>query len=276
MAWNASLRLAYRRAGPRTVLDFEHDGPLRVLQSLYPEGEAVCHNVLVHPPGGLVGGDTLDVQVQVAEGAHALVSTPGATRFYRCKHTPATQQVHLHLEPGARLEWLPLETLAYPGCMARNRLSFDLGAGAELLAWDVTALGLPGSGQAFDHGWIEQRLHWPGQWLEHGRLDASDARLLHSPLGLGGQRCMATLVLATGSPWPTPRCQALLDHWRATLATAPGGVAGAATAPSPRVMLVRALAPMAEPLMVLLQALWKDTRVHAWSMPARAPRIWQV
>ena len=63
MPWHARLDLDYQLEQQRSVARFRHDGPLRILQSLYPEGDAVCHNVLVHPPGGLVGGDTLDIRV---------------------------------------------------------------------------------------------------------------------------------------------------------------------------------------------------------------------
>ena len=77
MPWHAHLQLDYRREGARTVVRHAHNGPLRILKSLYPEGDAICHNVLVHPPSGLVGGDTLDIRAQVASGAHALITTPG-------------------------------------------------------------------------------------------------------------------------------------------------------------------------------------------------------
>ena len=90
MPWQACLQLDYRVERARTVARHQHEGPLRVLQSLYPEGDAVCHNVLVHPPGGLVGGDTLDLHIGVGGDAHGLVTTcarsathpdrPGATR----------------------------------------------------------------------------------------------------------------------------------------------------------------------------------------------------
>ena len=136
MPWHAQLHIDYRFEDRRTVQRHEHNGPLRILKSLYPEGDAICHNVLVHPPGGLVGGDVLDLAVQVHSGAHALVSTPGATRFYACEDGLDTaQNVALTLAPGARLEWLPLEAIAYPGCNAHNRLSATLAEGAELMAW---------------------------------------------------------------------------------------------------------------------------------------------
>ncbi len=92
MPWHASLQLDYTLEGPRTVARHAHNGPLRILQSLYPEGDAVCHNVLVHPPGGLVGGDTLDITATVGPGAHGLVTTPGATRFYRSTGERALQR----------------------------------------------------------------------------------------------------------------------------------------------------------------------------------------
>ena len=86
--WRAELSLNYTRSSERTVVHAKHSGPLRVLQSLYPEGDAVCHNVLVHPPGGLVGGDTLDIALHLDAQTHALVTTPGATRFYRSEQGP--------------------------------------------------------------------------------------------------------------------------------------------------------------------------------------------
>ncbi|MBH2010538.1 MAG: urease accessory protein UreD, partial [Xanthomonadaceae bacterium] len=91
MTWNATLALDYTRQAEKTVAHFRHSGPLRILQSLYPEGDGICHNVIVHPPGGLVGGDTLDLAFSAGPGAHGLVTTPGATRFYRSTGEPALQ-----------------------------------------------------------------------------------------------------------------------------------------------------------------------------------------
>jgi len=276
MPWHAALSLNYRFEAPRTVLRHEHNGPLRIFKSLYPEGDAICHNVIIHPPGGLVGGDVLDVQVQVGSGAHGLLSTPGATRFYASDGLPTTQQVALTLEPGARLEWLPLEAIAYPGCQAHNSLSATLAEGAELMAWDVTALGLPTAGQPFDTGRFSQRLEIPGVWMEQARIDAADTRLLESPLGLGGQRCMGTLLLASGTAFTRERREQLLDVVRAALGGMPAGVAAGATCPHPQVLAVRAVAPLVEPLMAGLQQVWATLRPAAWGLGSVAPRIWQV
>ena len=276
MPWLAQLDLDYTRSGARTSVHFRHDGPLRVLRSLYPEGDAVCHNVLVHPPGGLVGGDTLDIRVHVGSGAHALVTTPGATRFYKTSGEVATQRTQLQLQAGARLEWLPLETLAYNACDAVNQLQLDLAPGAELMAWDITALGLPHAQATFAQGRLTQHLHWPGHWLEHGTLRADDALLMEGPLGLAGQRCLGSMLLACGTPLPRSQRELLLDATRAVLDAHPQGAWCGITAPNDHMLVLRGLAPVVEPLMQLWQQVRACWRTQHWGMADTAPRIWQM
>ena len=276
MPWHARLQLDYRREHDRTVLHHTHHGPLRVLKSLYPEGPGVCHNVLVHPPAGLVGGDRLDIDVRLQSDTHALISTPGATRFYRSEGQPAQQQVRVHLASGARLEWVPLETIAYPDCIAHNHWSATLAPGAECLGWDVCALGLPSAGQPFERGTLTQHLGIEGLWREEATIDATDTRLLQSPLGLGGQRCMGTLWLACGTPLQRARREALLEAVRASLEEAPPGVQVAATCPNPQVLVVRGLAPLVEPLATVFQRAWATLRAQAWGLPGTPPRVWRV
>ena len=210
MAWHAKLQLHYTHDGTGTGAHDRHEGPLRVLQRLYPEGPAICHHVLVHPPGGIVGGDTLHLEARLDRNCHALITTPGATRFYRSAGDSAEQKVQAQLAEGARLEWLPMETIAYDACQARNHLRFELAAGAEMIGWDLLALGLPAAGLAFERGSFLQDLELPGAWLERGRIDAADTRLLDSPLGWAGRRVLATMWFAAGQALPAgaARCAA--------------------------------------------------------------------
>jgi urease accessory protein len=281
MTWHAKLDLQYAGApladgAQRTTVQFKHDGPLRVLQSLYPEGPAVCHNVLVHPPGGIVGGDTLDISVKVDSGAHALITTPAATRFYKSMGEPGTQQVKVQLHSGARLEWLPLETLVYNGCNAFNSAVFSLAPGAEMIGWDITALGLPHANQPFERGSLQQHIEVTGAWLERARIDAADTRLLHSPLGLAGNLCMGSLFFATGEAISRERREHLLEVIRSVIAEDALAPTTGATAPNSRVIVVRTLAPMVEPTVELLQRVWVALRHAAWDMPAQVPRIWAM
>ncbi len=276
MTWHASLQLDYSRDGPRSVAHYLHDGPLRILQSLYPEGGAICHNVLVHPPGGLVGGDTLDIKLTVGPGAHGLVTTPGATRFYRSSGEVARQWVHARLEAGARLEWLPLEALAYNQCRAENKAVFELAPGAELMGWDVTALGLPMADLPFAEGTFAQHLEVPGVWLEQGRIAASDTRLMDGPLGLAGQRCMATLFFVAGEPIARERRETALEVVRELIAAHALRATAGATSPHPQVLVVRVLAPLVEPAMGLLKSLRAAWRQQLWQLDAVPPRIWAM
>jgi urease accessory protein len=282
MTWHAQLSLDYSLAQGKTLLDFSHNGPLRILQSLYPEGDAVCHNVLVHPPGGVAGGDDLDITLKVQSGAHALITTPGATRFYKTLGDAAIQRTQVILQDKARLEWLPLENIAYNGCVAENRLQVQLASTAEMIGWDVTALGLPAANQAFERGAFTQHVelldangqHSP--WLERGRIAADDHRLLQSPLGLAGHTCFATLFFIAGSAISTRAREQFLEksrdiaHAHALKATC------GMTSPHAQVILLRVLAHHTEEAIGLCKQVRNAWRELAWGMAGTAPRIWAM
>ena len=276
MAWHAQLALNYHKQDKKTALHFTHDGPLRILKSLYPEGSSICHNVLVHPPGGLVGGDVLDIAVQVGEGAHALVTTPGATRFYKSNGQAALQRTQLLLDAGARLEWLPLESIAYNACDASNHLQFELAEGAQLLTWDVTALGLPLAGQPFEAGRFTQHLEWPGHFLERGVINAQDHLLLDGALGLSGKRCMGSLIFASGTPLVRTQREALLESTHALLQAAPAGTICGVTSLNANMLVLRGLAPVVEPLMQLWKTVWAHWRSELLGLQGTTPRIWSM
>jgi urease accessory protein len=276
VGWKAQLSLHYSHAHGHTSAHDRHEGPLRVLQRLYPEGPAICHHVVLHPPGGVVGGDELHLHATLDADAHALITTPGATRFYRTEEHPALQSVRLQLAPGARLEWLPLEAIAHSGCLAESRVVAQLAPGAEMLAWDVLALGLPSASQPFDAGSFTQHFELQGAWLERGRLDAQDHTLLQSPLGLAGHTTCATLWWAAGEPLSAARRTRLLDLAREVVAAHPLAALAGVTAPQPGVVVLRALARRVEPVMSLLNQVRAVWRKEVWGLDATPPRIWQT
>jgi urease accessory protein len=276
MGWHGHLKLDYARTGPRTTVHDTHNGPLRVLQSLYPEGDAICHNVLVHPPGGVVGGDVLAIDVDVQGASHALVTTPGATRFYRSLGELGLQALTARVADGARFEWLPLETILYPDTLAENRMRFELAPGAEMMGWDVLALGLPASNQPYDSGRYTQSIELPGVWLERAHIDGRDTRLLQSPLGWAGHSVLATMWFAAGTALANARREALLETAReAAMAHELRATAGA-TSPHAEVVVLRALAHRVEPAMQLLTQVWQRWRKTAWSLAGTPPRVWRT
>ena len=253
-----------------------HEGPLRVLQPLYPEGPGICHHVLVHPPGGVVAGDELHISATLEAGAHALLTTPGATRFYRSEGATALQHTRLQLAEGARLEWLPMESILYSGCQADNILQATLAPGAEMLGWDVLTLGLPAAGQPFVQGWYRQHLEVPGVWLERARIAAADTTLLQGPLGWAGHTVLGTLWFAAGSPLARARTEALMEGARSLIQASPLAATAGATSPQPPLVAVRVLAQGVEPLMRLLQQVHALWRRAAWGLTGEPPRIWRT
>lgn len=298
--WPARLALsAARDGGGATRVHARHHGPLRLLKTLYPEGPGVAHAVLVHPPGGLVGGDLLDIELDVQPGAHLLVTTPAATRFYRCTAGAAplqagglpsgeglgvaqlqpsrslgeaVQVVRATVGEGARLEWLPQETLAYPDCIARNEVKLTLAPGASLFATEVLGLGLAGAGQPFDRGRLLQHLEVTGLWLDRGWLDAADAALLNGPCGLRGHRVLGTLVYAQTVALADD--ESLLADSRALLTDVPLSGVTQLRSPGGSVLLMRVVGDEVEAVTAALRSVRALWRQRLWGLPGHAPRIW--
>lgn len=265
MRWPARLSLVASAQDGRTRVHAEHEGPLRLLKTLYPEGPGIAHAVLVHPPGGLVGGDRLAISLDVQPGAHLLATTPAATRFYRTAAGAATQTVQAQVATGARLEWVPQETLAYSGCQGRNELRVTLAPGASLIASELLGLGLPEAGQPFATGSFLQHLEVQGLWLDRGLIDASDHALLHGPCGLAGQRALGSLALVDDGV-----CEAWLEATRARLS----GQLASCTRLHNRLLLVRWLGQDLEPAAALLRQVRNLWRGLAWGLSPLEPRIW--
>lgn len=276
MAWHGQLSLDYDFDGGKTRSRSRHHGPMRVLASLYPEGPAICHHVLVHPPGGLVGGDVLELDIRLAADSHAVLTTPGATRFYRSAGDEALQQVRARVAAGARLEWLPLETICHRSTRAVNRLSFDLEPGAEMIGWDTLALGLPASGEAFDQGRLHQQIELPGCWLERMLVDGTDRRLLDGPVGWAGHGVLATIWFSRGVSIADADRQRLLDSAREAAAASELASLAGATSPNDRLVVLRVLSRRTEAAARLLAQVRAAWRQLAWQLSANPPRIWQT
>ncbi len=276
MSWRAQLTLHYRREGEQTTGFDRHEGPLRVLKRLYPEGPGICHHVVVHPPGGVVGGDEIEIDARLDEGAHAVVTTPGATRFYRSAGPWARQRASLVLGEAARLEWLPLETIVHRGALAANAVHLQLAPTAQALGWDLLALGLPAAAEAFDAGCFEQLFELADSWLERGRIEATDHVLLDGGPGFGGRRVLGTAWFAAGSALPTMLREGLLEGAREAMAGDMLEPFAGATAPQPDVVLARVLAERVEPAMALLQRVRAAWRQAAWGLAANPPRVWRT
>jgi len=237
-------------------------------KSLYPEGEAVCHAVVIHPPGGIAGGDSLGVCVDVEPGAHALVTTPGAAKWYKANGRESTQQVRMRI--GGLLEWLPQEAIVFDAARVSSTVDVELGAHAAMIGWDIVALGRRAAGERFVHGRYAQsiRLHLEDRlaWHERTRLLGSD-RLLDSPIGLGGLHVFGCLWAAGAA------LEGLdVDELRAELGAA--GDAVPITRLAPRLLVARTLTDGTEAARAALVAVWRALRPRLLGLTAQLPRLW--
>jgi urease accessory protein len=261
-SWKAELSLGFERTAGRTVLaERRHDGPLVVQKPLYPEGEDVCHAIVVHPPAGMAGGDELALNARAAAGAHAVLTTPGAGKWYRSAGPWAAQR--LRFEVAGALEWLPQETIVFDGARAQLDTEIRLQGEASYLGWEILCLGRTGSGEKFTRGELRlsTRVFREGKllWLERGRI-AGGGALLDSPAGLQGHPVCATLV-ASGAGLDVAACCA---------------VEGIAITQLPGVLVARYLGASSEQAKRLFVQLWAVLRPALFGRAARAPRIWST
>jgi urease accessory protein len=278
--WSARLALRFEDNARVTRLTHNrHEGPLRLLRAL-PQADGSAHAVIVHPPGGLVGGDTLELGLELGPQARVLCTTPGAQKWYRAERCGAWAQTRLHAGAQAQLEWLPQPTLVFDAAQVDQRLDIDLHDDARSIGWECLVLGRAAMGERYRRGSLKQslRIRRAGQlvWDEQLVADATD-RLFVSPLGWG-ERIAACTVWACG---PTAAVAELLALWREAIDGAqasPAGLAhrlqGGATLPTPGLLTARLLADDALPLMQLAEALWSVARPVLLDRFGQPPRIW--
>ncbi|TQV70126.1 urease accessory protein UreD [Exilibacterium tricleocarpae] len=193
--WPASLELVLTAAPATRLSRCRHRGPLYVQKPFYPEGADWAHIYLLHPPGGIVSGDSLEISVQAQAGAGALLTTPGAARVYRARAAPALseqrQSVRLRVDDGAALEWLPMETIVFDGARVRLDTQIELASKGRCIAWEITCFGLPASGEWFRRGTFTQhyQVSRDGRplFVDHLALAENRARFLAAKAGMGGQ-----------------------------------------------------------------------------------------
>ncbi len=273
--WHGSLALAFAPKGGKTRLShMRHQGPLRVQRPFYPEGEC-CHLYLLHPPGGLVSGDSLEINVTVDAGAHALLTTPSAGKIYHGDSCSVhqSQRVTLALSGNGICEWLPQETILFDGALGATDLSVELAAESRFIGWELFCLGRPASELPFTQGWFRQQLQIRRDGLplllEKQDLQAGSA-MAQARWGYQGYPVAGTFV-ATGF---VERPDALIKSIRETIA--PPADAQFAVTWRMGVLVGRYLGGNTEHARHCFTELWQQVRLALLGKPATLPRIWMT
>jgi urease accessory protein len=262
--WQAHLKLGFVHKNGKTVLSQrQHRGPLTVQRPFYPEG-GVCHVYLLHPPGGVVAGDSLTIEANAGTDSTALLTTPAAGKFYRSEGKQARQQVLLTVEEDASLEWLPQETIVYQGARVESALRLEIKNSSRFIAWDVVALGRPAANEGFDEGFIT--MNW--QILRDGvlcyreRLQI-DATAFKARWGLQGHSSFGTLFAYPCDATQLEVIQALIGEHPSRAVTR-----------IDELLICRALDARADVLRDSFQQVWQILRTDSVKQTACTPRIW--
>lgn len=267
-SWFAGLELDFSYRAPRTVISRrKHTGPLVIQKPFYPEGQ-VCHVYLLHPPGGVVGGDRLQLDVNVAQAAHALITTPAAGKFYRSDGRTASMRQKMKVQSGAILEWLPQETILFSDSQVNLQTVVELEKDTGFIGWEITCLGRPASGEQYDRGDLRQHFEiWrEGRPLliERSALQGK-AAILNADWGFQGCPVSGTLLAVNADKRVLEAVrEALEDHYeRRVSATLINDV-----------LVCRGLAQQAESLRNLFIHVWQVIRPLLLLRSASPPRIW--
>ena len=267
--WQALLKLRFSAGQDKTsMIPQRRYGPLSVQRAFYPEGET-CHVYLLHPPGGVVGGDRLDLQVALDEQAQALLTTPGATKFYLSAGECAQVQQQFTLAQDAAMEYLPQENIYFPGALVNIKTTLDVDASSHLILWEKHCLGRPANNEVFDTGKIISRLELRADkrllFHETQRIDAAE---IQSASGLRGEPVMATLLVCSNR---------LQKQWLDDLREyqPDSGIAGI-TQPLPNLLLVRYLGDSTDAVNRYFIALLDVLRPLVLGRKPCHPRIWNT
>jgi urease accessory protein len=245
---------------------------LIVQKALYPEGEEVCHAVIVHPPGGIAGGDQLSVEIKLEANSRAVVITPAAAKWYKAPRQPCSQQTTIRLANGSMLDWLPQENIFYNATHAISTFTLQIEPGASAIGWEIGLLGRQESGERWTEGCLRfantiERADGLPLWVERLRLDAS-APLRMASQCLDGFNSFATLW-AVGAACTGEVAEELASdlpfeaELRAGATSLPGGI-----------LLVRGLAKDVERLRETMINCWLRLRPLVHGLPARRLRLW--
>lgn len=269
--WAATLALSFTHRPTGSYLSHRlHNGPLVVQKSLHPEGSDVCHAVIVHPPGGVAGGDTLTLNVTLKAGAQALITTPGAGKWYKAHGAQAQQQLNFQLGAGAVLEWFPQENILFNSAQVAFAAEIQLAADAKLALWDIVCLGRQAQQEVWRVGTygLRQRISRGGQliWNERAFLRAEDG-LRESPVGLQHAPVFGTFLVCAGQVPPE-----VLADCRAI--NVPGAKVGLTALPE--VLVIRYVGHASQQARHYFEQCWQRLRPWYHGRIAQRPRIWNT
>jgi urease accessory protein len=268
-SWEALLRLELRAGVDRTrLVPIERYGPLSVQRPFYPEQD-VCHVYLLHPPGGVVGGDRLELHLDLKNDAQALFTTPGAGKFYLSAGDTAQVYQQFEVRAGASLEFLPQENIYFTGAKVDIRTALEVDADGAILFWEKHCFGRPANAESFASGslvsQIDLRVAGKLLFTEKQRVDSSE---IERSSGLRNH-VVSGSFLVYAAEFEAAALQELQ-------ALQPQQGIGGISRPHPGLLIARFLGDSTRAIDDYFTALWQVLRPHILQREACRPRIWNT
>jgi len=267
-SWPASLDIEFCvRSGKTVPSSVKHFGPLRVQRPFYPEKDKTCHLYLLHPPGGVVGGDVLNISVAANEKSKSLITTPGATKIYRSNVDSNIQQL-LSLEKEATVEWMPQETILFNNARTVINTDVHISAGSQLFFWDILCLGLPVNSEKFTSGCCRQSLKVfrdkKPVLIENNHFEGS-SDLMSASWGMRGFYVNAVSVMTVGNSDIVEQIRSATNSQKECLF---------ALTEKQGLVICRYMGDSVEEAKQLFQEAWRLWRNSECKKEVVAPRIW--
>ncbi|MDX2239202.1 MAG: urease accessory protein UreD [Leptolyngbyaceae cyanobacterium bins.302] len=269
--WQGRLQIQYGYVDDATrILSSQVQAPLKVQRPFFPEGSQVCHSVILHTAGGVVGGDRLSLNLDLQPRAHALVTTAAASKIYRSNGQEAQQEVRIQIAPNACLEWLPQETIVFEQAQYRQQMRVDLAPGATWMGWEITRFGRTARGEQFLAGeWRSHTEVWQGDrplWIDRQWLPGSEATFF-SPHALAGCPVVGSFA-CIGQPVEPELIAKIRSTW--TGSSGQVGVTRLQTG-----LLCRYRGHSTIEVRQWFVRVWEVMRSHDRQRPICIPRVWQ-
>lgn len=273
------LRFAHQRIAnqaSRSYLAFkQHQGPLVLQKSLHPEGPEVCHGVVVHPPGGVAGGDDITLNVSLASKSTALLTTPGAGKWYKANGQTANQHLQFGLAAESCFEWFPQENILFDGAQVGFSARIDLAADARYAGWEIVCFGRQAQQERWQTGYMHQNLAIYREqkliWRETTKLTPQSLSIC-SIAGLADNAVNASFVVAAGAvpPQILEDCRAIKPNVALDLQARYGVTA------LPEIFSARYVGQSAQAAKQYFEQLWNVLRPWYADRDAVRPRIWNT
>ena len=274
--WLAELSLGFVAGPDKTLMkEFRFKGPLRVQRPFYPEG-APCHIYILHPPGGLVSGDNLKIDIDCQKNSHAVLTTPSAGKIYQADSCNVKQHQNVKLRLNEAIcEWLPQETIVFNGANGCLDTEIDLTENAKFIGWDIYCLGRTAGNKPFDQGSVVQSLKVTKDGvpllIERQIVNGGGTELTQR-YGFSGHSVSGTLIVY-GLGSPQSAVESLRESIDIISSNSPFKGMLAVTQRL-GVLLVRYLGPCSEEGKNLFIHCWKHLRKELLGLEASEPRIW--